>query len=671
MQINKTIAIAIPEYDPSDAYFPGATQPSPPAVAKVLSVYKDELVRPIAFDLGHKGDSRAALRELCQKAVLEIAPIPENSFLQTTNGFNAGGGGITATAGPEPPSNVNITSPITNRSVRLPRMNGFNLDEDIQSCVERNRQNIADIRALEQERQDLIRMPDLFQKRIQEMDDQLALMHVSAQQERQEMEAHIVHRVMTDYVQQRDSKLQAMYTEFDQETAQLRQQFAQEEKKQIRKQERSFLSIIQTATRKLQKGQTCDCKHQYMCRHNKSASYNTRHVSRTVLSFRANAKRLASSGREAEALQWEARAHALDAEEEQKWREEVAKSITHSTWGAKAAQVDLKAEGHKKDLKNLKEKQDVRVNELLTRQEHKLKLWEVGQQAEERRVRTQCRKMIRDIFSKVTGRQNKAMRIPGNVQERVLEGAEDEQGLHVAMDPLELDASLGYREDAGSTGSPEWEPVPTELDTSLAKFEEDKEKIMHTMVAVSSPLETLHESKRPSSKIHEVPTTVVPPAVQTPSRQKPVHITESTPRLVALPAESIESMPGNLMTDADAVPESLELLAGNQTPSVAPPQKERRSKHHQSPRAGKHLQDVQSDEPEQEHRSGHKHRSKHRHKKGQDEGVNEALAYDFADFALTPTVEDSVGSGGAHDMSILSAVEEVSTVSDQATYHSG
>ena len=89
-------------YDPDESYFPGATQPSPPAVAKALNVYKDELVRPIAFDLGSKGDSRSALRELCQKAVLDISPTPETALLQSSilterSGVVAGDTSATAT----------------------------------------------------------------------------------------------------------------------------------------------------------------------------------------------------------------------------------------------------------------------------------------------------------------------------------------------------------------------------------------------------------------------------------------------------------------------------------------------------------------------------------------------------------------------------------------------
>jgi hypothetical protein len=86
-------------YEPEESYFLGATQSSPPTVAKALSVYKDELVRPIAFDLGSKGDSRNALRGLCQKAVLEISPAPETVLLQSsTITERSGGGGGTASA---------------------------------------------------------------------------------------------------------------------------------------------------------------------------------------------------------------------------------------------------------------------------------------------------------------------------------------------------------------------------------------------------------------------------------------------------------------------------------------------------------------------------------------------------------------------------------------------
>ena len=77
------------------AYFPGATQGSPPTVTKALNVYKDELVRPHAFDLGHKGDSRVTLRQLCSRAVLEISPAPPPTGGHDLNGL----GGASLTGG--------------------------------------------------------------------------------------------------------------------------------------------------------------------------------------------------------------------------------------------------------------------------------------------------------------------------------------------------------------------------------------------------------------------------------------------------------------------------------------------------------------------------------------------------------------------------------------------
>jgi hypothetical protein len=96
MQLNITGFVP---YEPEESYFPGATQSSPPTVARALNVYKDELLRPIAFDLGTKGDSRSALRELCQKAVLEINPVPESALLQSTISERSGGGTTSAVGG--------------------------------------------------------------------------------------------------------------------------------------------------------------------------------------------------------------------------------------------------------------------------------------------------------------------------------------------------------------------------------------------------------------------------------------------------------------------------------------------------------------------------------------------------------------------------------------------
>jgi len=663
-------------YDPEESYFPGATKSSPPTVAKALSVYKDELVRPVAFDLGSKGDSRNALRGLCQKAVLEISPTLETVLLQssivTDKGPVLGASGAPSLAQlalAEQAERVDKAPPKT-RAVRAPRQHSNNLDEDTRLCIARNKQNVAEQRKLEAQRQELLHMPDLFREQIMDMDEEMQALQTIAAQERVEMETHIVNRVMNEFLQQHEERLQQINAEFDEEVLELRKQFVNEEKRQMHKQERSFLSIISTATRKLQKGKTCDCRHQYMCRHNKTASYNTRHVSRLVLTYRSNAKRLAAKGNAEEAAQWEARANEIDAEEEEKWREDVAKSITHSTWGAGSAKVDSKAELHKKDLKHLKAAQEVRITDLLARQEHKLRLWESSQAAEERRVRMQCKKMIKDIFMKaVTGKAKTRSQgyIPTLSASQVAGGGfdgnetyvvnihiddDDEHKLHYELaalggldgPELEQGQEQGPEEAAGGAQGRgrDDEAAGQEVDESVASVaatelefgtdtDEGSRISDHVMVvkdlgkAVLTALAVVKQDKVPASHF--------------PSPETDMELTAKAAHSAAPTASGAAGDAGAADAGAaDAADSGADSGAEASTVAVAPKAKNPRSKKNRTPRAGKHIipskdkdDPAAAADPLADNESG------------------AADGYDFADFAATGGMLGSIDEGSPTD----------------------
>lgn len=128
------------------------------------------------------------------------------------------------------------------------------------------------------------------------------------------------------------------YKEFEAKLASegkdLRRRFKTEEKELREKHQREFEYILDNATRRaIGKVKKCNCSEPYLCRHNKTASYNTRRPIKIVLQFLENAKRLRKGGKIEEAIAWEEKARAIDEKQQEIWRQRVSSAIVSSTWG--------------------------------------------------------------------------------------------------------------------------------------------------------------------------------------------------------------------------------------------------------------------------------------------------------------------------------------------------
>jgi len=122
------------------------------------------------------------------------------------------------------------------------------------------------------------------------------------------------------------------------------------------------------------------------------ASYNTRRPTKTVVQYRRNGKRLRQSGRPEEGAAWEEKAADIDFAAQEEWRVHIASSIVASPWGANEAFVDQYAERHKKELDVLQKTHDVKRAVLNAETELKRRNFENTCDAEERKVKMQCRK---------------------------------------------------------------------------------------------------------------------------------------------------------------------------------------------------------------------------------------------------------------------------------------
>lgn len=317
---------------------------------RALKIYKNELNRPSSIDLGLHGVTRAALRTLCKTAVLE-----------------------------------------SSKSIRR-RYSYSALSSSINSLMNNNDNNaISALRMLQKERLIVSRLG--FPDKAMELDKEIEVMREKAKKARAEEESKILYQRMKTLAITHHRKEQRLEFILAEETRQMNERFAVEERKLLKRQEIEFLRVLENATRRaIGRVKKCNCDKPYTCRHNKTASYNTRRPTHTVVQYRRNAKRLKRAGRPEEAAAWEEKAKELDEKEQEHWRARVADSIVSSPWGANEAAVDQITELHKRELAVLRKTHAVKQDMHEKKQAMRRKNFRNTILAEERKVRMQCRK---------------------------------------------------------------------------------------------------------------------------------------------------------------------------------------------------------------------------------------------------------------------------------------
>lgn len=260
-----------------------------------LQRYKNELTLPPTQDLGLHGVTRASLRVLCKKAVLA-------------------------------------------QSASMKRRYSYSAISSVVSTQDEKNATSA-LRKLQKERLIISRLG--FPEKAMELDRQIEQMRKKAKASREKEENELVEqrmKLLGIAHMRKEGRLEFILSE---ELNDAKQKFADEERKLLELQEIEFLRVLEGATRRaVGKLKKCNCTKDYLCRHNKTASYNTRRASKTVVQYRRNAKRLKQAGRTEEAQAWEEKAKEMDEEEQEEWRKTVAQGIISSPWGANEAKVD-------------------------------------------------------------------------------------------------------------------------------------------------------------------------------------------------------------------------------------------------------------------------------------------------------------------------------------------
>jgi hypothetical protein len=315
---------------------------------RALKIYRNELNRPSSIDLGLHGVTRAALRSLCKTAVLESSKSMKRRY-----------------------------------SYSALSSSNFSIKEGDNA--------ISALRTLQKERLIVSRLG--FPDRAMELDQEIEVMREKAKKARAEEEAKILYqrmKILAISHRKKEDRLEFVLAE---ETRLMNERFETEVRKLLQRQEEEFVRVLENATRRaIGRVKKCNCAKPYTCRHNKTASYNTRRPTHTVVQYRRNAKRLKKVGRAEEASAWEERAKELDEREQERWRSRVAESIVSSPWGANEAAVDQVTELHKRELAVLRKTHAVKRDMHEKKQAMRRKNFKNTILAEERKVRMQCRK---------------------------------------------------------------------------------------------------------------------------------------------------------------------------------------------------------------------------------------------------------------------------------------
>ncbi|CAM9329738.1 unnamed protein product [Pylaiella littoralis] len=157
--------------------------------------------------------------------------------------------------------------------------------------------------------------------------------------------------------------------------------------------------IEETAQRAYGGVSSCQCQKTYLCRHNKTASYNTRKPTREVIRLRQNAERLRATGRVEEAEEFEIQAQGLDDACDKQWRTRVEQSIVSSAWSGGKSRLEQLVEKQQHTVKSLEETHDAKYELLVKQQDIQRRNLKSTFEAERKKVAMYCRRarMTRDI----------------------------------------------------------------------------------------------------------------------------------------------------------------------------------------------------------------------------------------------------------------------------------
>ncbi|CAM9735652.1 unnamed protein product, partial [Ectocarpus fasciculatus] len=270
----------------------------------------------------------------------------------------------------------------------------------------RTRQEILagmDLRELQMERLAMARMG--FLDKAREVEVWIESERLKTQKEREEKEQAILAQKLGGLDMSHRRRFIGLENKQGEGEAQFRAK-CEKEKEELRlKHKREYDMLIEETAQRAYGGvSSCQCEKTYLCRHNKTASYNTRKPTREVIRLRQNAERLRATGRVEEAEEFEIQAQDLDDACDKQWRTRVEQSIVRLSiaWSGGKSRLEQLVEKQQHTVKSLEETHEAKHELLVKQQDIQRRNLKSTFEAERKKVAMYCRRaalkrMTRDI----------------------------------------------------------------------------------------------------------------------------------------------------------------------------------------------------------------------------------------------------------------------------------
>ncbi|CAM9854759.1 unnamed protein product [Ascophyllum nodosum] len=260
----------------------------------------------------------------------------------------------------------------------------------------------------------------------------------------------------------------------------------EKEKEDLRLKHKTEYEVLieETAQRAYGGVSSCQCQRTYLCRHNKTASYNTRKPTREVIRLRQNAERLRATGRLEEAEEFEIKAQDLDQACDKQWRTRVEQSIVSSAWSGGKSRLEQLVEKQQHTMKSLEDTHEAKFELLVKQQDIQRRNLKSTFEAERKKVVMYCRRaalkrMTRDI-KEDADEQRRTMSKKSDGMDNVFLGKDGrERDTHRASaasssDDSSLDSAARRKKQELKKAASDWvAPTSTGVDNSEAIVQYD------------------------------------------------------------------------------------------------------------------------------------------------------------------------------------------------------
>lgn len=294
---------------------------------QMLNIYESEINNIGAYNLGTQGPVRKQLYNVCEKAIYNASEVKKRKSYSNMSGTSDG-----------------------DKS----KMKADSL-----------------LRQLQKERNTMAKLG--FVEKAESLDYEIQALLKKAEEERKQEELDLYNEQFESLERKSKRRINLLKLDFQKELKNLIEK-QDTQYLRLKKQQRiEFVKLIEdTQRRAIGKLKKCNCLNWYSCRHNKSASYNTRRPTPQVVTYKKNASRLKKKGQIDESLMWEDKALELDDIHQENWRKKISTSLSVSPWGPNVSKIDKLLETHKHNISVMKQTHLVEQDVLKQKQSRRM-----------------------------------------------------------------------------------------------------------------------------------------------------------------------------------------------------------------------------------------------------------------------------------------------------------